>query len=153
MTSIASSPEEYINQLPDDRKDAIEAVRRVVLEHLPKGYEEVVRWGMITYEVPLSVYADTYNGQPLMYAALGNQKNHMAIYLTNVYGDPQLKEQFIDEYTAAAGKKPDMGASCVRFRKLDDLPLTVIAKVIAATPPDALVEQAKEVRMKGKDNK
>lgn len=77
MRSEASSPEEYLSALPDERRAALEAVRRVILENLPAGYEEAVNWGMITYQVPLTVYPNTYNKQPLMYAALASQKNHM----------------------------------------------------------------------------
>jgi hypothetical protein len=84
MRSNAASVEEYVSALPDDRRVTIERVRDVILENLPKGYEEAMNWGMITYQVPLETYPDTYNGQPLMYAALASQKNHMAVYLTAI---------------------------------------------------------------------
>ena len=97
-------------------------VREVILKHLPVGYEEAINWGMITYQVPLETYPDTYNKKPLMYAALASQKHHMAIYLTGIYMDPDSKQSFEDTYRAT-GKRYDVGKSCVRFRKLDDLPL------------------------------
>ena len=93
---------------------------------------------MITYEVPLANNPDTYNGKPLMYAALASQKNHMAVYLTGVYATSELRETFLEEYRAT-GKRLDMGQSCVRFKKLDDLPLEVIGRAIAAYDVDSFV--------------
>jgi len=89
-----------------------------------------MNWGVITYQVPLSTYPDTYNKQPLMYAALASQKNHMAVYLLAIYMDEEAKRSFQSDYKAT-GKRYDVGKSCVRFRKLDDLPLELIAKAIA----------------------
>lgn len=131
MRSVADTVEEYLDELPDERRQALEQVRAVILDNLPDGYEEVMNWGMITYQIPLATYPDTYNGRPLMYAALASQKNHMAVYLTSVYTMPGLLEEFRADYQAS-GKKMDMGKSCVRFRKLDDLPLDVIGRSIAA---------------------
>jgi len=136
--SDASTVEEYLEALPAERRAVVAAVRDVVLAHLPDGYEEAMRWGMITYEVPLAHGPDTRNGQPLSYAALAAQKNHYALYLMGAYADPaqtaQLKEAF-----GRAGKKLDMGKSCLRFKRLDDLPLEAIGAVIAGTPPEALI--------------
>ena len=87
MRSDAKTVDEYLRSLPDDRRHAIEQVRQVILTNLPNGYAEAMNWGMISYEVPLEVQPDTYNGQPLMYAALASQKHHMALYLTSVYSD------------------------------------------------------------------
>ena len=131
VRSDADSVQEYLDELPDDRREALEEVREVILDNLPEGYEEVMNWGMITYQVPLDTYPDTYNGQPLMYAALASQKHHMAVYLTSIYTMPGLLEQFRADY-AASGKKMDIGKSCVRFKKLEDLPLDVIGGSIAA---------------------
>ena len=97
---------------------------------------------MITYQVPLEVYPDTYNKKPLMYAALASQKNHMAVYLTGVYLDEKLSQEFEKSYKAT-GKRYDVGKSCVRFRKLDDLPLPVIAKSIQALEMDEFVSRTK----------
>ena len=85
MRSNASTVAQYLSELPTDRREAVEAVRQTILDNLPPGYEEVMNWGMITYQVPLETYPDTYNGKPLMYAALASQKNHMAVYLTGIY--------------------------------------------------------------------
>ena len=90
---------------------------------------------MISYDIPLDRYPDTYNGKPLMYAALASQKRHCALYLTNVSADPARLEWFMERYRAT-GKRLDMGKSCVRFRTLDDLPLDLVAEVIAGTSVD-----------------
>ena len=138
MRSNADSVLEYIEGLADDRAQAIDAVRNVILANLADGFDEVMNWGMITYEVPLATNPDTYNGKPLMYAALASQKNHMAVYLTGVYATSELRETFLEEYRAT-GKRLDMGQSCVRFKKLDDLPLEVIGTAIAAYDVDSFV--------------
>ncbi len=145
MQSKATTVDQYLDELSDDRRDAISTVRNVVLENLPDGYEEMMLFGMITYAVPLSTFPDTYNKQPLMYAALASQKRHMALYLTNVYGDGSLEAWFRERYKAT-GKRLDMGKSCVRFRKLDDLPLDLVGETIAMTPIDEFLEIYKASR-------
>jgi hypothetical protein len=134
VQSRASTVEEYLAELPEDRRAIISTIRNVILKNLPKGYEEAMNWGMITYHIPLARYPTTYNGQPLCYAALGAQKNHLAIYLMCVYGHKETEAWFREEFRKA-GKKLDMGKSCVRFRKLEDLPLQVIGQVIKKVPP------------------
>jgi hypothetical protein len=130
MKSSATSVEGYLRQLPEERRIVVAAVREVIRENVPAGYREGFSWGAITWEVPLERYPDTYNGQPLCYVALAAQKNHYAVYLMCVYGDPAATEWLKGEFEKA-GKKLDMGKSCVRFRKLDDLPLGVIGKAVA----------------------
>ena len=144
MRSDSTSVTDYLTALPDDRRNAITAVRDVIKTNLPEGYEEVMNWGMITYQVPLDVYPDTYNGQPLMYAALASQKNHMAVYLTGVYISETEQKKFEQEY-GATGKRFDMGKSCVRFKKIDDLPLDLIGRTIAGMPVADLVNRVREV--------
>ena len=131
MRSDAATVEDYLAELSPDRREAVAAVRKVILDRLPRGYEEAMNWGMIAYEVPLETEPDTYNGQPLMYAALASQKRHMAVYLSGVYGGEELRDQFVADYRAT-GKRLDMGKSCVRFTRLDDLPLDIIGDAIAA---------------------
>lgn len=145
MQSNANTVKEYLNELPEDRKNQIEQVREVILAHLPKGYKEVMNWGMICYEVPLSICPDTYNKKPLMYAALASQKNHMAVYLSGIYANEELKNKFMKDYLAS-GKKPDMGKSCVRFRKIENLPLDVIGKAIAQFELPEFVEMYQNSR-------
>ncbi len=133
MRSKAATVEEYLEGLPPDRREAVSTVRAAILGALPEGYVEEMRWGMISYEVPLAIQPDTYNGKPLMYAALASQKHHMAVYLSGVYADPDARADFEGKYRAT-GKRVDMGKSCVRFRRLDDLPLDLIAEAVARHP-------------------
>lgn len=149
VKSDAATVEEYLAELPEERREAIEAVRRVVLDNLPDGYEECMLFGMIGYVVPFSRYPVTYNKQPLQLAALASQKRYMAVYLNNVYGDPQTLEWFTSAY-AATGKPLDMGKSCVRFRRLEDLPLDVIGATIARTSVDDFLSFYESARSKAK---
>lgn len=132
MRSEATSVDQYLDELPADRREAIRTVRDAIVDNLPAGYVEGMNWGMIAYSVPLETYPDTYNGQPLLYAALANQKNHMAVYLTGVYADQDRRENFLDKYRET-GKRLDMGKSCVRFRRIEDLPVDLIGETIAET--------------------
>jgi len=106
-----------------------------------------MNWGMISYEVPLSVYPDTYNKQPLMFAALASQKNHMAVYLSGVYAHDELREKFITDYKET-GKRMDLGKSCVRFKKLDDLPLDLVGKAISVLDMNEFVKIYSKVTSK-----
>ena len=142
MQSEASTVEDYLAELPEARREAVQEVRRVILAHLPEGYEEVMNWGMITYQVPLETYPDTYNKKPLMYAALASQKNHMAVYLTAIYMDEAAAQAFEASYRAT-GKRYDVGKSCVRFRKLTDLPLDLIGESIASLTVNEFVRRIK----------
>ena len=145
MRSDASTVAQYLSELPTDRREAVEAVRQTILDNLPPGYEEVINWGMITYQVPLETYPDTYNGKPLMYAALASQKNHMAVYLTGIYMDDEARQEFEQAYRAT-GKRYDVGKSCVRFRKLDDLPLALIGESIALLGVEEFAARVEKVR-------
>ena len=143
MQSIASTVSQYLSELPANRREAIEAVRQIVLENLPAGYEEVINWGMITYQVPLETYPDTYNGKLLMYAGLASQKSHMSVYLTGIYMDDEARQKFEEAYRAT-GKRYDVGKSCVRFRSLDDLPLGLIGERIAALGVEEFIRQVEK---------
>ena len=140
VKSDAQTVDGYLAGLPDDRREAIEAVRKVILENLPEGYEECMDFGMITYVIPLERYPDTYNGHPLSVIALASQKNHMAVYLHCIYADPEIAEWFTSEYQAT-GKRMDIGKSCVRFRKLENLPLELVGKAVALTTPEKYIER------------
>ena len=126
--------------MPEDRRAAISAVRQVVLENLPQGYEEMMQFGMIGYVIPLERYPVTYNGQALQYAALASQKNYMSLYLRNVYSDEAVEIWFVDRYKDS-GKRLDMGKACVRFKSLQDLPIDLVGEVIALTPVDRFIER------------
>ena len=138
VTSKSTSVKEYLAGLPSERRSSISRVRDVVRKNLPPGYREVMNWGMVTYELPLDRYPDTYNGRPLCYAAIAAHKNHNALYLMSAYQDTdeagKLREAF-----RKAGKKMDMGKSCLRFRDADDLPLEAIGRVIRNTPPEKFI--------------
>jgi len=133
--SSATTPEAYLAELPSERRADIAAVRDVIRKNLPEGYGESVNWGMISYGVPLERYPNTYNKQPLCYVGLAAQKNYNALYLMRVYGDKAQEKRLRDAFKKA-GKKLDMGKSCVRFKKAEDLPLDTIGEIVASTPVD-----------------
>ena len=145
VTSDAQTVDEYIAAQPEDRRAALEAVRSVVGEHLPDGYQEGMQFGMIAWFVPLERFPDTYNGHPLGLAGLASQKHYMSLYLNTVYGDPQTERWFRERY-AASGKTLNMGKSCVRFRRVEDLPLDVIGETIARADVDRYLERYREAR-------
>ena len=132
VQSNAQTVAQYIKELEPDRRKVISSVRKVILENLPEGYEESMQFGMIGYSIPLDRYPKTYNGKSLCFAGLASQKNHMALYLMSVYGDKKTKQWFVNEYKTT-GKKLDMGKSCVRFKKIEDISLDIIGKAIART--------------------
>jgi hypothetical protein len=147
VRSAADTVDAYLAKLPDDRREVATALRRLVLGHLPNGYVETMNWGMPSYEVPLERYPETYNGQPLGYAAFAAQKNNYALYLSCIYMDPQRERALRDAFMAI-GRKPDMGKACLRFRKLEELPLTALGELIAATPVDAFIALHERSRAK-----
>jgi hypothetical protein len=155
MQSKATSVERYLSELPPDRRQAIETVRQVILQNLDDDYEEGMQYGMIGYYVPHRVYPAGYHcdpRQPLPFAGLASQKNHMALYLMCIYGDGELKKWFATEWTKR-GKKLDMGKSCVRFKRVDDLALDVIGEAIRRVPAQTyirFVEAATAGRTSGK---
>jgi hypothetical protein len=139
--------EEYLQELPEERRTVVSRVRDVILRSLPKGYQETMNWGMIAYEVPLERFPNTYNKKPLMYLALAAQKNHYAVYSSGVYMDP-LGESWLKSEFEKAGKKLDIGKSCIRFRKLGDIPLEAIGKMAAAHTVEEFLEIHVRVRKK-----
>jgi len=141
MHSKAITVEQYLNELPNDRKEAMSIVRQTIIENLPDGYNEVMNWGMITYEVPLETYPNTYNGKPLMYAALASQKNYMSVYLTGCYMSLDVRNKFKKAYKKS-GKRFDAGKSCIRFKKVNDLPLELLGKTIASMDVNKFIELA-----------
>lgn len=136
MQSSASTVEEYLQELPPDRLEAILEVRATILANLPKGFEEGMQYGMIGYYVPHRLYPGGYHcdpKQPLPFASLASQKNHMAVYMMGLYSQQEDQEWFRKAW-AKTGKKLDMGKSCIRFKKLDDLPLQLIGQAIKRFP-------------------
>ena len=149
MQSKAKTVAEYLKELPADRRTTISGVRKVIRKNLPKGYRETMNWGMISYEIPLTTYPETYNKKPLMYAALASQKQYNSLYLSCAYQDSEQAKR-LKEGFRKAGKKLNMGKSCVRFMTLDDLPLDAIAKSIGAVTPDAFIKQYERARKTGR---
>lgn len=146
MQSKAQSVTEYLTELPPERRAALQAVRSVIRKNLPQGYEEGMQYGMIGYYVPHSIYPPGYHcdpKQPLPFAGLASQKNHMAIYLMCLYGSPEHEAWFRDKW-AKTGKKLDMGKSCIRFKKLEDLPLDVIGQAVARVPVETFIAHYEE---------
>jgi hypothetical protein len=135
----AQSPEEYVAALPEERGKPIADVRRLVKKHLPKGYTEAASFGMIGYVVPLDRFPKTYNGQPLTYVALAAQKNYCSLYLMSVYGSKKHETALRDAFKAA-GKKLDMGKSCIHFKTIDDLPAQAIGEIIGSIPVEKWIE-------------
>ena len=132
--SDAATPEAYLAEQDPGRRAELARVRDLVNANLPDGYAERMAWGMISWEVPLDVSGPTYNKQPLVFAALAAQKNHNALYLNCTYASPGSTER-LKQAAAAAGKKLDMGKSCIRFKRAGDLPLDEIAEEVRSTTP------------------
>ena len=149
MQSKASTVEAYLGALPEDRRAAICAVRNVILDNLDASYEEGMQYGMIGYYVPHRIYPKGYHSdprQPLPFAALASQKNYMSLYLMSVYCGcvddipANQHERWFREAWAKTGKKLDMGKACIRFKKIEDLPLELIAEAIRRVPASTYIE-------------
>ena len=145
VSSDARTVTQYLASLPEDRRATVSAVRDLVNRALPAGFVEGMQYGMICWFVPLARYPITYNKQPLGIVALASQKQYMSLYLMGVYSGPGQAEAF-EEAWAAAGKRLNMGKACLRFKKLDDLAMDVLADVLAATSVEAFIERYEAVR-------
>ncbi len=133
MNYKASTVKEYIDQIPEDRKPIIKKIRSIINKNLPKGFKEMICYGMPGWVVPLSTYPDGYHckaDQPLPFINLASQKNFIALYHSGVYADPKLYKWFTTEYPKHASRKLDMGKSCVRFKKMDDIPYDLIGELV-----------------------
>ena len=149
---LARTPEEYLAQQPADRRASLARVRNTILEHLPRGYEEAMAMGLITYQIPLSRYPDTYNGHPLWVAALGAHKSYLTLYLMSAAGDNDNEKRLRDGFRSA-GKKLDMGKSCIHFQTADDLALDAVGDVIANTSVDRFLAMYESVKRKSPPKK
>jgi uncharacterized protein YdhG (YjbR/CyaY superfamily) len=147
VSTSTNTPPDYLASLPQDRREVISAVRELILRHLPEGYEETINWGMLSYEVPLEVYPETYNKKPLSYIALAAQKNYNSLYLMSVYQNPADYQELMDAFSAM-GVKPDMGKSCIRFKRLDQIPLETISQLIAKTSVQDFVATTRKIQSK-----
>lgn len=133
MTSKATTPEQYIKELPEDRKQAVQKLRETVKTNLPNGFEEAMSYGMIAFQVPLSTYPAGYHvgkdDVALPFINLASQKNYVALYHSGIYADPELLDWFQKKYADQAKTKLDMGKSCIRFKRMDDIPFDLIAEL------------------------
>jgi len=145
MQSDATTVDDYLAELPEDRRKVVTAVRDTVNAHLDDGFEEAMDFGMITWGVPLARYPDTYNGKPLGVVALASQKNHLALYLMCLYADDGLEDWFRQQYVDR-GMKLDMGKSCVRFKRLDEVPLDVLGALLERVTPEQHIARYEESR-------
>ena len=145
VSTSTTTATDYLASLPQDRREVISAVRELILRNLPEGYQETINWGMLSYEVPLETYPDTYNKKPLSYVGLAAQKNYNSLYLMSVFQDPADYQELMEAF-ARMGVKPDMGKSCIRFKKLDRIPLEIIARLIAKTSVQDFVATAKSLQ-------
>ena len=141
----ASTVAEFLDGLSPERRKTIEAARALVRKNIDKGFKEGFAWGSIMWSVPLSVFPDTYNGQPLGFCALGAHKSYCTLYLMSAYGDKKQKQWLADEFKKA-GKRFDMGGSCLHFETLDDLAVKAVATVIASRTAKEWIAMYKKVR-------
>lgn len=139
MQSNAKTVEEYLDTLSPERRAMVEALRSAILKYLPEGYEETMQYGMISYVVPFPRYPKTYNNQPLAVASLASQKNYVSTYLMGIYGDADA-EAWLEKAFADAGKRLDMGKSCVRFKKLEDIPADVMGQAVSLLSVNDFIE-------------
>jgi len=143
MTSDAATPEEYIMNLPEERKGAISSLRKTILDNLPKGFEEVMNYGMIGYVVPHSTYPGGYHCTPelpLPFMSIASQKNFVALYHMGIYADKSLHDWFVSEYPKYAKTKLDMGKSCIRFKKIELIPYDLIGNLCSKMAVDQWIE-------------
>lgn len=132
VSSTTTTPADYLASLPEDGRKIISAIRDIILANLPVGYQETMNWGMLSYEIPLETYPNTYNKKALSYIGLAAQKNYNSLYLMAIYQNSEDYQELMEAF-AEMGVKPDLGKSCIRFKRLEQLPLDTIARLISKT--------------------
>lgn len=145
MYSEAATVTEYLASLPTDRRMMVEPLVSVIRQSLPSGYEEAMGYGMIVWQVPLATYPATYNKKPLIYAALASQKGYVSLYLMALYLQPETAHAFESAWRAHGGRW-DAGKSCVRFRKLQDVPLELVATSVSSMSPHGYIDAVTKAR-------
>lgn len=145
VSSGALTVEQYLLELDQKRRDEVSTLRKLCLEHLPDGLEETMNWGMISYQVPLSTLPNTYNSQPLLFAAIAAQKHHISLYLMALYAFEDLKAEFESTWVDA-GFKLDAGKACIRFRSLALAPVDLLARVLGAVSVEDYVDRYLELQ-------
>ncbi len=152
---IKANSVDYLSKLPDDRREMIEALRKVILKNIDKPFEEGLQYGMVGYYLPHSVYPDGYHcdpEKPLPFASIGSQKNNISLYLFCVYLNPEIQAWFVEEWKKT-GKRLDMGKSCIRIKKLEDIPLPLIGKLFKRIKAKAFIKSYEAGRTKPKTSK
>jgi hypothetical protein len=139
MPDTPVTPQEYLAQVPDARRELVGAIRRTIIDHLPEGFEETIEFKMLSYVVPLERFANTYNSRPLPVVSLANQKQYVSLYLMGIYADDREREWFVDAWKAT-GRRLNMGKSCVRFKRLEDVPLDVVGQAVARVSIDDIIQ-------------
>lgn len=153
MTYEATTVDDYIKQLPEDRQIAIKKLRNVILRHLPEGFEEGINYKMIGYYVPHSIYPNGYHCDPklpLPFINLASQKNFIALYHMGIYAKKEVLDWFTSEYPKHCKYKLDMGKSCVRFKKMEDIPYDLIAELIKKMTVKEWINTYETATKKGK---
>ncbi len=143
MKYKADSPENYINQAPEERQPILKKLRKTILKNLPKGFEEGIQYGMIGYYVPHSIYPNGYHctpKEPLPFMSFASQKNSINIYNSAIYAKPEINDWFIAEYPKHCSRKLDMGKSCIRFKKIDEIPFNLIAELCKKMTVDEWIQ-------------
>jgi hypothetical protein len=143
MQSKAQTVDQYIDELPEDRKKAMAELRRVIKENIPKGFQEGMGYGMAGYVVPHSKYPAGYHCDPklpLPFLSFASQKNFIAIYHMGIYADSNLLKWFTESHAKASAKKLDMGKSCLRYKKIEDIPYKLIGELVSKITPDEWIE-------------
>lgn len=143
MTSDAKTPEEYISALPQDKKDAISKLRKIILKSLPKGFSETISYGMLGYVVPHSIYPDGYHCDPklpLPFMSIASQKNFVGIYHMGIYANKDLYDWFVNEYPKHSNRKLDMGKSCIRLKKIEEIPYELIGELASKMTPNEWIK-------------
>lgn len=138
MTTTATSVQDYLLSLTSEQRSVIDPVRSMIISHLPLGFVETINWGMLSYEIPLELYPNTYNKKPLNYIGLAVQKQYFSLYLMPAYMDLKVYQTLMDAFEKA-GKKLSMGKSCIRFKKVEDLPLDLIGSIIASHTVESFI--------------
>ncbi len=143
MQYEATSVDDYINQIPEDRKPAVKKLRKVILDNLPKDFEEGINYKMIGYYVPHSKYPNGYHCDtklPLPFMNLASQKNFIAVYHMGIYTKKELMDWFVNEYPKHCNRKLDMGKSCIRFKKIDEIPYDLIGELVGKMTADQWIQ-------------
>lgn len=143
--SAATSVDQYLAELEPERREQVQFLRKLCRKHLPAELDEFMNWGMISYQVPFEIAPNTYNGQPLLFAAIASQKHYISLYLMSIYAFDEARERFESEWKAS-GKRFDVGKACIRFKTVDQLPIVVLTEAMQSVSVERFVQRYAELR-------